>query len=109
MASRRAHSPAHSLPGKAPCHTPYLLSYRSGAYDNTSPLARDGLNRYTLRTIKKRADERTRTAFLVSLRVSLFPTPNSAKNGCFVGTYNSELSVGYEQISLNIGPTADNC
>jgi hypothetical protein len=37
-----------------------------------------------------------------SLRVSLFPTPNSAKNGCFAGTCDSDLSVKYQQISPNV-------
>src|SRR5215218_4394597 len=47
----------------------------------------------------QRADERTRTAYPCSLRVSLFPTPNSAKNGCFAGACDSDLSVKYQQIS----------
>jgi hypothetical protein len=44
-----------------------------------------------------------------SLRVSLFTTPNPARNGRFAGTCNSEFSVKYQQISPNIASTADNC
>ena len=34
-----------SFPGKAYCHLPHLLSYRSRAYYNGSPVAHDGLDR----------------------------------------------------------------
>ena len=44
-----------------------------------------------------------------SLRVSLFPTPNLAKNGRFAGTYDSALAVKYPPIPPNIASTADNC
>jgi hypothetical protein len=56
----------------------------------------------------QRADERTRTAASLSLRVSLFPTTNPTENGRFADTYASALSIKHPPVSPSIAATADN-
>jgi hypothetical protein len=62
---------------------------------------------FPLRMSEKREPTSGLEPLSCSLRVSLFPTPNPAKNGCFAGTYDSALSVKYPPTSLNIASTAD--